>query len=50
LCKNMYDLYHVTTEFVVPIRISLIEGCYHDLVDRYGISVSKITTDIFHLS
>jgi hypothetical protein len=23
---------------------------HHDLVDRYGISVSQITTDMFHLS
>jgi len=23
---------------------------FHDLVDRYGISVSQITTDMFHLS
>jgi hypothetical protein len=25
-------------------------GRHHDLVDRYGISVSQMTTDIFHLS
>ena len=25
-------------------------GRHHDLVDRYGISVSQITTDMFHLS
>jgi hypothetical protein len=24
-------------------------GCHHDLVDRYGISVSQMTTDMFHL-
>ena len=24
--------------------------CHHDLVDRYGISVSQMTTDMFHLS
>jgi hypothetical protein len=32
---------------------SSVRTCYgrhHDLVDRYGISVSQITTDIFHLS
>jgi len=23
---------------------------HHDLVDRYGLSVSQMTTDIFHLS
>jgi hypothetical protein len=25
-------------------------GCHHDLVDRYGISLSQMTTDMFHLS
>ena len=25
-------------------------GHNHDLVDRYGISVSQMTTDMFHLS
>ena len=32
---------------------SSVRTCYgrhHDLVDRYGISVSQMTTDIFHLS
>ena len=24
-------------------------GCHHDLVNRYGISVSQMTTDMFHL-
>ena len=24
--------------------------CHHDLVNRYGISVSQMTTDMFHLS
>jgi len=27
-----------------------IYGHHHDLVDRYGISVSHMTTDMFHLS
>jgi hypothetical protein len=26
------------------------DGRHHDLVDRYGISVSQMTTDMFHLS
>ena len=32
---------------------SSLRKCYgrkHDLVDRYGISVSQMTTDMFHLS
>jgi hypothetical protein len=27
-----------------------VNGRHHDLVDRYGISVSQMTTDMFHLS
>jgi hypothetical protein len=69
---SWYDI----PELVVPIGISLIEGCcqqwsyctkgsswlswnhfetftygrHHDLVDRYGVSVSQMITDMFHLS
>ena len=36
---------------LVKLKSSLRQfyGRHHDLVDRYGISVSQITTDIFHL-
>ena len=37
---------------LVKLKSSL-RKCYdrqHDLVDRYGISVSQMTTDMFHLS
>jgi hypothetical protein len=35
----------------VNIReIKQFYGRYHDLVDRYGIYVSQMTTDWFHLS
>jgi hypothetical protein len=36
---------------LVQLKSSLrkIYGHYHDLVDRYGISVSDMTTDMFHL-
>ena len=30
--------------------LQIFYGRHHDLVDRYGISVSQITTDMFHLS
>ena len=30
--------------------VPICYGRHHDLVDRYGISVSQMTTDIFHLS
>ena len=69
---SWYDI----PELVVPIRISLTEGCCltrkllnqgfllvtlksslrkfyshdHNLVDRYGISVSQMTKDMLHLS
>ena len=34
------------------VKSSLLKcyGRHHDLVDRYGISVSQMTTDMFHLS
>ena len=37
---------------LVKLKSSLriIYGRHHDLVDRYGISVSQMTTDIFNLS
>ena len=38
--------------FLVKLKSSLRKfyGSHHDLVDRYGISVSQMTTDMFHLS
>jgi hypothetical protein len=37
---------------LVKLKSSLREfyGRHHNLVDRYGISVSKMTTDMFHMS
>jgi hypothetical protein len=37
---------------LVKLKSSLRKfyGSHHDLVDRYGISVSQMTTDMFHLS
>jgi hypothetical protein len=37
---------------LVTLKSSLRKfyGRHHDLVDRYGISVSQMTTDMFHLS
>jgi hypothetical protein len=37
---------------VVKVKSSLrkVNGRHHDLVNRYGISVSQMTTDMFHLS
>jgi hypothetical protein len=32
------------------VIISKFNGRHHDLVDRYGISVSQMITDMFHLS
>ena len=38
--------------FLVKLKPSLrkLYGRHHDLVDCYGISVSRMTTDMFHLS
>ena len=37
---------------LVKLKSSLLKcyGRHHDLVDRYGISLSQMTTDMFHLS
>jgi hypothetical protein len=37
---------------LVKLKSSLRKfyGRHHDLVDRYGMSVSQMTTDMFHLS
>jgi hypothetical protein len=37
---------------LVKLKSSLrtFYDCHHDFVDRYGISVSQMTTDMFHLS
>ena len=35
---------------LVKLKSSLFYGRHHDLVDRYGISVSQMTTGMFHLS
>ena len=37
---------------LVKVKLSLRKfyGRHHDLVERYGISVSLLTTDMFHLS
>jgi hypothetical protein len=35
---------------VEVITSQIMYGRHHALVDRYGISVSQITTDMFHLS
>jgi hypothetical protein len=37
---------------LVKLKSSLrkIDGRHHDLLDRYGISVLQMTTDMFHLS
>ena len=37
---------------LVKLKSSFLKfyGRHHDLADRYGISVSQMTTDMFHLS
>ena len=43
---NQYNPKQILTD--VPLR--KFYGRQHDLVDRYGISESQLTTDMFHLS
>jgi len=35
---------------LMTLKFRKFYGRNHDLVDRYGISVSQMTTDMFHLS
>jgi hypothetical protein len=35
---------------ILNSSLRIFYGRHHDLVDRYGISVSLMTTDMFHLS
>jgi hypothetical protein len=44
-CGSRYDA-HVSVSMVSLVFLS----DYHDLVDRYGVYVSQMTTDMFHLS
>jgi hypothetical protein len=43
-CKNVESYIQVGNVYMVYIQLN------HDMVDRYGISVSQMTTDMFHLS
>jgi hypothetical protein len=40
----------ITFGKVEVITSQIMYGRHHDLVDRYRISVSQMTTDMFHLS
>jgi hypothetical protein len=35
---------------ISSVMTSKFYGCHHDLVNRYGVSVSQMTTDMFRLS
>jgi hypothetical protein len=37
-------------EIYIIAAVTILCGRHHDLVDRYGIFVSQMTTDRFHLS
>ena len=60
LCKNVISeqRWEIAGKYVseprVPFgKVEVITSkmlLHHDLVDRYGISVSQMTTDMFHLS
>jgi hypothetical protein len=50
----LYTLLNMSNQgfLLVKLKSSLRKfyGRHHDLVDRYGIYVSQMTTDMFHLS
>ena len=49
-----YEVYHKDMidggVLTYVLKNTLISQGHHDLVDRYGISVSQMNTDMFHLS
>ena len=48
LTRKLLNQWFLLVKLKSSLRI--IYGRHHDLVDRYGISVSQMTTDMFHLS
>jgi hypothetical protein len=53
ICSFPFDFLESAAIKAPPILKSSLRqfyGRHHDLVDRYGISVSQMTTDMFHLS
>ena len=52
LCKIVRSSVILLLPLLVKLKSSLqkLYGRHHDLVDRYGIYVSQMTTDMFHLS
>ena len=51
ICTSLKIVYD--NGFLLVKLKSSLRKCYgrhHDLVDRYGISVSQMTTDMYHLS
>ena len=48
--QDFIDRGLILTRKLLSQGFLLVYSRHHDLVDRYGISVSQMTTDIFHLS
>jgi hypothetical protein len=48
LTRKLLNQWFLLVKLKSSLRMSY--GRHHDLVDRYGISVSQMTTDMFHLS
>ena len=48
-----YEVYYkdrIDGGVLIAVKNTLISQGHHDLVDRYGISVSQMTTNLFYLS
>jgi hypothetical protein len=43
-------IFYIYVYLFVMLNKQWFYGRHHDLVDRYGISMSQMTTDMFHLS
>jgi hypothetical protein len=47
---SVFDESDFTTKIVFKSSLRKLYGHHHELVDRYRISVSQMTTDMIHLS
>jgi hypothetical protein len=50
VCSTHSYLYPRSRFLKLKSSLQKFYGCHHDLVNIYGISISQMTTDIFHLS
>ena len=48
--RHLYVIVQLKASYYPLWYLRRFDDCHHDLVNRYGTSVSQMTTDMFHLS